>query len=155
MNEKPVSPAFHFCNSETRFSLRFLRFCDFSEAAQLPYDETGPAELRTCPWDRGRARLTYLPHPVSSAFRRSPPFPTELLLTHLSFPLSVCWSSGLPGISTRCSHHGRTHGGDAGQCGLAEALLGPRNPALPVPTAGQQDQRAAGRQGESWGAGSL
>ena len=40
---------------------QILRF--FAKIAQRPYDETGPAGLRACRCDGGRARLTYLPRP--------------------------------------------------------------------------------------------
>ena len=70
-----MSPTFHFCNSETRFSLQFLGFCDFLRLRSYLLMERDMLSSESWPWDRGRARLTSLPPPcflcpplVSSSF---------------------------------------------------------------------------------------
>lgn len=89
-------------------------------------------------------------HGNDSLTSPSPVFSALLLTTYWSSPLAVCWFPGIPGIARSWLHHGGTQGGDPRRRGLAEALPRPGNPALPVPPAGQQDQGAVGRQGESW-----
>lgn len=149
LNEKPMRPTFHFTmrlSSPYGFSDFVIFWVCSAKIWWIRTQWTKEGDSGT----EGEQWLTYLTWPCFLC----PPFVSFSSYPHITphtliyVFLCMCRFSGLLGISRSWSHHGRTQVGDPDRYRLAEALPSAGNPALQVPSTGQQDTGAAGWQGE-------